>query len=49
MSRLIENNKVIVIGEILGQFEYSHEIFGEKWNCIEMEVDYESCYSFNCK
>ena len=25
------------------------EILGEKWNCIEMEVDYESCYSINCK
>ena len=26
-----------------------YEILGEKWNCIEMEVDYESSYSFNCK
>ena len=39
MSRLIENNKVIVIGGILGQFEYSHEIFGEKFYTGQLKTE----------
>ena len=35
--------------EIIMEQPCIYEILGEKWNCIEMEVDYESCYSFNCK
>lgn len=31
VDRIIENNKVNVVGEIISDFEYSHEIYGERF------------------
>lgn len=39
MSRLIENNKVRIVGEIVGQFEYSHEVFGENFYIGQLKVE----------
>lgn len=39
MSRLIENNKVRIVGEIAGQFEYSHEVFGENFYIGQLKVE----------
>lgn len=39
MSRLIENNKVRIVGEIVGQFEYSHEVFGENFYTGQLKIE----------
>ena len=39
MSRLIENNKVRIVGEIAGQFEYSHEVFGENFYIGQLKIE----------
>lgn len=39
MSRLIENNKVRIVGEIVGQFEYSHEVFGENFYIGQLKIE----------
>ncbi|MCL2051291.1 MAG: single-stranded DNA-binding protein [Lachnospiraceae bacterium] len=35
----IENNQVVIMGEILGDFEFSHEIFGEGFYMVEVRVE----------
>ena len=37
-EKVIENNKVCVIGEIVGTFEFSHEVFGEGFYLTELSV-----------
>ena len=37
-EKVIENNKVCVIGEIAGTFEFSHEVFGEGFYLTELSV-----------
>ena len=39
MNRLIENNKVRIVGEIVGQFEYSHEVFGENFYIGQLKIE----------
>lgn len=39
MSRQIENNKVRIVGEIVGQFEYSHEVFGENFYIGQLKIE----------
>lgn len=39
MSRLIENNKARIVGEIVGQFEYSHEVFGENFYIGQLKIE----------
>ena len=31
MNKLLENNQVTLVGEIKTEFEFSHEVYGEKW------------------
>ena len=31
MERVIKNNNVLLTGEIEKEFDFSHEIYGEKW------------------
>lgn len=38
MEKVIENNQVTVMGEIVGQFTYSHEIFGEGFYMVDILV-----------
>lgn len=38
MAREIENNKVHLIGKIIGDFTLSHEKFGEKFYTVKLEV-----------
>ncbi|MBQ8199125.1 MAG: single-stranded DNA-binding protein [Lachnospiraceae bacterium] len=37
-DKVIENNQVVVIGEIAGDFVYSHEIFGEGFYMVDLLV-----------
>ena len=37
-EKVIENNKVCVIGEIVGTFEFSHEVFREGFYLTELSV-----------
>ena len=37
-EKMIENNKVSVIGEIVSDFTFSHEVFGEGFYMVEVEV-----------
>lgn len=39
MSRQIENNKVRIVGEIAGQFKYSHEVFGENFYIGQLKIE----------
>lgn len=38
-NKQIENNQVIIMGEIVSDFLYSHEIYGEGFYIMEIEVD----------
>lgn len=38
MDKMNENNKVTVMGEIVGEFSFSHEIFGEGFHMIDILV-----------
>ncbi|MDR0964008.1 MAG: single-stranded DNA-binding protein [Clostridium sp.] len=37
-DKVIENNQVTVMGEIVGGFTYSHEIFGEGFYMVDVKV-----------
>lgn len=37
-DKVIENNQVTIMGKIAGDFSYSHEIYGEGFYMVEMEV-----------
>jgi single-stranded DNA-binding protein len=37
-DKVIENNQVVVIGEIVGEFVFSHEIFGEGFYMVDLLV-----------
>lgn len=38
MDKVIENNQVTVVGEIVSEFSYSHEIFGEGFYMVDVRV-----------
>ncbi len=38
-EKVIENNRVSVIGEIISEFTYSHEVFGEGFYMTEISVN----------
>ena len=37
-EKVIENNKVSVIGEVISEFTFSHEVFGEGFYVVDMAV-----------
>ena len=37
-DKVIENNQVTIMGEIVSTFTYSHEIFGEGFYMVEVKV-----------
>lgn len=39
IDKVIENNRVNIIGEIVSDFEYSHEVFGEGFYLVDVAVN----------
>ena len=37
-DKIMENNQVVIMGTIVSKFEYSHEIFGEGFYMVDVEV-----------
>lgn len=37
-DKVIENNQVTIMGEIISEFSYSHEIFGESFYMVDVKV-----------
>ncbi len=45
MDKVIENNQVTIMGEIVSEFSYSHEIFGEGFYMVDVKCQRLSeCY-----
>ena len=38
-DKVIENNQVVIMGEIVGDFSFSHEIFGEGFYMVDVRVE----------
>ena len=38
MEKMVENNQVVVMGCVVSKFVYNHEIFGEKFYMVDVEV-----------
>ena len=38
-DKVIENNQVTLMGEIVGEFSYSHEIYGEGFYMVDVRVE----------
>ncbi len=38
-DKVIENNQVVIMGEIVSDFTYSHEIFGEGFYMVDVSVE----------
>lgn len=39
LDKVIENNRVSIIGEIVSEFKYSHEVFGEGFYLVNVSVN----------
>lgn len=39
MNKLLENNQVTLVGEIKTEFEFSHEVYGEKFYRFELSAE----------
>lgn len=39
VDKVIENNKVCIVGEIVSDFQYSHEVYGEGFYIINVSVN----------
>ena len=42
-EKMIENNKVSVIGEVVSEFTFSHEVFGEGFYIADMKPTAKNC------
>ena len=42
-EKMIENNKVSVIGEVVSEFTFSHEVFGEGFYIADLAVSRSGC------
>lgn len=38
VDKVIENNKVCIVGEVVSDFQYSHEVFGEGFYIVKVSV-----------
>lgn len=38
-DKVFENNQVSIVGEVISEFEYSHEVFGESFYMLEISVN----------
>ena len=39
LEKVIENNRVTIIGEVVSEFEYSHEVYGEGFYTLNISVN----------
>ena len=39
LDKVIENNRVSIIGEVVSEFQFSHEVFGEGFYLVNVSVD----------
>ena len=39
LDKVIENNRVSIVGEIVSEFKFSHEVFGEGFYIVDVSVD----------
>ena len=39
IDKVIENNRVSIVGEIVSEFKFSHEVFGEGFYIVDVSVD----------
>lgn len=39
LDKVIENNRVTIVGEVVSDFTYSHEVFGEGFYMVEIAVN----------
>ena len=39
VDKVIENNRVTIIGEVVSEFEYSHEVYGEGFYTLNISVN----------
>ena len=37
-DKIFDNNQVSVAGEVVSEFEFSHEVFGEGFYCLHIQV-----------
>lgn len=37
-DKILENNQVSIVGEIISDFQYSHEVYGEGFYMVEVAV-----------
>ncbi len=44
-DKILENNQVSIVGEIISDFQYSHEVYGEGFYMVEVEVSRLSNFS----
>ena len=44
-DKIFENNQVTITGEIVSDFQYSHEVFGEGFYMVEVYVNRLSNYA----
>ena len=38
-DKVFENNQVSIVGEVISEFVYSHEVFGESFYMVELSVN----------
>ena len=39
LDKVIENNRVSIIGEVVSDFKFSHEVFGEGFYLVSVSVN----------
>ena len=44
-DKVLENNQVSIVGEIVSDFSYSHEVYGEGFFVVEVAVNRLSNYA----
>ena len=44
-DKVLENNQVSIVGEIVSDFEFSHEVYGEGFYMVEVAVSRLSNYA----
>ena len=44
MNKILDNNQVTISGEIASDFTFNHELFGEKFYLVEVNVSRKSGY-----
>ena len=48
-DKVIENNRVCIIGEVVSEFTFSHEVFGEGFYIANVSADLGLAMRFSVK